>query len=77
MLIEAVAFHRATVCRQEAWLKGTELRTEALLYPAKKEDKGFHASCRFLFLRTGEEITWQKIPSLEKRNFKLSLDGKL
>lgn len=77
IMIESVAFHRATVCRQEAWLKSTELLTRALLLKPKAKEREWHLGCRLHFTRSEQEVTWQKLPSLKKRHFALSLDGRL
>ena len=77
LLAQAVVFHKATVCRQEAWLKGTEMRTRALLSNAPKEDKDWHLGCKLLFKREKSAITWKKLPFLEERDFTLDLEGKL
>lgn len=77
LMIQAVAFHKATVCRQEAWLKSTELRTRALLYHPSPHERDWHLGCRLHLLRNLEEITWQRLPSLTKHDFKLDLAGEL
>lgn len=77
LLIEAVAFHKATVCRQEAWLKSTELRTRVLLHRPKQKDRSLHLRCRLLVTRKNSEIRWQMLPSLKKNKFTISLDGSL
>ncbi len=77
LMVEAVAFHKATVCRQEAWLKSAELRTGALLYRPGNRARTWHLSCRMLITRKDSDIHWQKLPSLKRNHFKLSLDGSL
>ena len=77
LLIESVAFHKATVCRQEGWLKSTELRTHALLYRPGAKERTWHLRCRMVITRNHSEIHWQKLPSLSRKNFTLPLDGKL
>ncbi|MCM2350411.1 MAG: hypothetical protein NDI69_10355 [Bacteriovoracaceae bacterium] len=77
LMLEAVAFHRATVCRQEAWLKSAELKTRSLLPNAKERERSFHLSCRLVLLRDKENITWQKLPGLRKHQFTLKLEGSL
>lgn len=77
LLAEAVVFHKATVCRQEAWLKGTEMRTRALLSDAPEEDKDWHVGCKLFLKRKKEIITWRKLPSILKKEFVLELEGTL
>ncbi len=77
LMIQAVAFHRATVCRQEAWLKSTELKTRSLLYSPKAIERDWHLGCRIHLLRHQEKISWQKLPNLKKYDFHLVLKGAL
>lgn len=77
LMIQAVSFHRATVCRQEAWLKSTELRTRALLFEPKPYERDWHLGCRIHILRNQEEITWQRLPNLNKHSFTIELNGEL
>lgn len=77
LMVEAVAFHKATVCRQEAWLKSTEMKTRTLLTEVKPHAREWHLGCRIHLLRTQDEITWQRLPNISKRNFALPLKGKL
>lgn len=77
LLIQAVAFHRTTVCRQEAWLKSTEMKTRTLLHNPDTKDRDWHLSCRLLIVRNNDEITWKKLPSLKKHTFSLELKGRL
>jgi hypothetical protein len=74
---QAVEFHHATVCRQEAWLKGTELITRSLLTKARHRERTWHASCKLQFVRLKQDVTWQKIPSLKKHYLQLALEGEL
>lgn len=77
LMIQAVSFHKATVCRQEAWLKSTELRTRALLYKPAPYERDWHLGCRIHLLRSQDEITWQRLPHLTKHPFALELTGDL
>lgn len=77
LMIKAVDFHRATVCRQEAWLKSAELKTRSLLTDPKPREREWHLGCRIHLLREQETITWQKLPSLKKHQFDLDLEGSL
>jgi hypothetical protein len=77
LMVEAVTFHKATHCRQEAWLKSTELITQGLLYGVKKETKGTHLACKLYLSRKKETVTWQRLPDIKKHQFTLELDGNL
>lgn len=77
LMIQAVSFHRATVCRQEAWLKSAEVRTRALLSRPASQERDWHLGCRIHLLRNQEQIIWQRLPSLTKHEFNLPLEGEL
>lgn len=77
LMTEAVSLHRANVCRQEAWLKSTELRTRALLHDPKDREKDWHLGCRLILFRDGTTITWRRLPSLTEHNFELDLGDSL
>ena len=77
LMIQAVSFHKATFCRQEAWLKSTELRTRALLYKPTPYERDWHLGCRIHLLRNQGQITWQRLPHLTKHQFNLDLTGDL
>ena len=77
LLIEAVDLHRSTICRQEAWLKSTELKTRSLLsHPSQhlyQTDQ--HQGLRIFKL--GNKIFWQRKESKKIHLFDLELKGKL
>ena len=77
LMIQAVNFHRSTVCRQEAWLKSTELRTRTLLYKPSPFESDWHPRCRIHFIRSNKEINWHRLPLITKHPFTLDLKGKL
>jgi hypothetical protein len=77
LMVQAVEFHHATVCRQEAWLKGTELITRSLLTKAPLRERTWHVSCKYQFLRLKQNVTWQKIPSFRKYHLQIPLEGEL
>ena len=77
LMVQAVSFHKATVCRQEAWLKSTELRTRALLFKPSPHERDWHLNCRIHLLRNQDEVTWQRLPSLSRHQFTLDLEGEL
>lgn len=77
LMVQAVSFHKATVCRQEAWLKSTELKTRSLLHNPPAHERDWHLNCRIHLLRNQEEITWQRLPNLTKNKFELDLKGQL
>ena len=77
VMIEAVAFHQATVCRQNAWLKGTELQTSTLLYRAKDYAQAVDASCKLHVILKHKRVSWRRLPNLGKHAFNLPLSGKI
>lgn len=77
VFIQAVAFHRATVCRQKAWLKGAELKTRTLLHDPPQSDQTMDIGCRLYVKRKEKRISWQRLPSFNKHEFVLDLRGKL
>ncbi len=77
LLAQAVVFHKATVCRQEAWLKSTELVTNSLLINSAPLKRDWHLGCRIHLVRQHNLVTWQKLPDLKKVPFHLTLKGHL
>lgn len=77
VLIQSVAFHRATVCRQKAWLKSTELLTRTLLTEERPFEKDGDLSCKLYLVRRQAQVTWQLLPSLKRHSFTLDVQGKL
>jgi hypothetical protein len=77
LMIQAVSFQKATVCRQEAWLKSTELKTRSLLHQPSPVERDWHLNCRIHLLRNQDEITWQRLPHLKKHEFRIDLEGSL
>lgn len=73
----AVDFFKASVCRQKAWLKGSELQTRTLLHRPPESDRAVDLGCRLYVVRKNQTITWQRLPNLKKHSFVLSLKGKL
>lgn len=77
LMVEAVAFHRATVCRQKAWLKSTELLTRSKLTNAPEKDWDGDLHCKLLIKREKEIITWRRLPFSQEINFPIFLKGSL
>jgi hypothetical protein len=77
VMIEAVVFHQATVCRQKAWLKGVELQTGTLLHRPKDQALGLDAGCKLYVVRKHQRISWKRLPNLKTHEFVLPLKGKL
>lgn len=77
LMVEAVDFHKSTLCRQEAWLRSTELTTRTLLFNAPEQERGFHLGCKTTFLREKALVTWKRITSSKSHRFLLELDGHL
>lgn len=77
VMVEAVAFHQATVCRQKAWLKGTELQTSTLLYRPKDYARSMDTSCKLYVVLKHKRVSWHRLPNLNSHSFNLPLRGKL
>lgn len=77
LMMEAVAFHKATVCRQKTWLKSTENITHSLLSKSPKSKKEWVKNCHTLISRTEKTITWQRYPKFKKNHFSINLKGQL
>lgn len=75
-LEESVAFFSATICRQKAWLKASELKTRTLLFEAKPFESSYLASCQLIVMRR-QRITWQKVSGGPSHLFELPLVGQL
>lgn len=73
----AVEFFRASVCRQKAWLKGSELKTRTLLHRPPKSDFAVDPGCRLYVTRKDQSISWQRLPNTKKHQFNLPLKGRL
>lgn len=76
LVVEAVDFHRNTVCRQIAWKESVILATRATLSTAKESDWGWHGGCRLKINRVAKSIHWQRLPK-GKHSFLLDLSGQL
>jgi hypothetical protein len=77
LMIEAVSFHRGTVCRQVAWLKSSELMTRSLLTDPPSFERAWHARCKLRIVRQKDKITWQRLPSPRWHRFDSGLQGEL
>lgn len=77
VMFEAVVFQRATVCRQKAWLKSTELQTGTLLYRPKEFAQSVDASCKLYVARKNGRVSWKRLPNLKSHEFSLPLRGKI
>lgn len=77
LMVESVVFYKATVCRQRAWLKGTELVTRNLLYSPQTYERFVDLSCKVYVSRSHKRVLWHRLPQLNKHEFKLELKGKL
>ncbi len=77
LLFEAVVFHKATVCRQKAWLVATELTTRGLLHSPKSVEEATHLSCRLWLRKDPLKVQWQRLGSIKRHEFVLPLDGRL
>ena len=77
IMIKAVAFHQATVCRQKAWLKGTELQTGTLLHRPKEFVQSGDLSCKVYVVRKHNRVSWRRLPNVKSHDFNLPLRGKI
>jgi hypothetical protein len=77
LMVQTVAFHKSTVCRQEAWLRGTEMLTRALLTSPRVLERNWHLSCRIHLTRHNNLVKWQRLPHLKSHSFELDLKGSL
>ena len=77
LLFKGIEFHRAMVCRQEAWQKSMDLLSSSLFQGSPKQEIAFHATCRLSFIRNKDRVLWQKVPSLKKNVFELGIKGTL
>ncbi len=74
---EAVVFHQATVCRQKAWLKSTELMTRTLLTKPKANAQSVDFTCKLAVSLNKKIVTWRRMPYLKTHQFQLPLKGHL
>jgi hypothetical protein len=74
---EAVALHRATVCRQKAWLRSTELLTAATLVREFKNETSLNVACQTAVNIDGRTISWLNTKTFKKHLFEVDLKGNL
>ncbi len=77
ILSQAVAFHRATVCRQQIWSKSFESLTRSLLKEAQDKEIRFLPTCLALIKREESVVTWRKELELSSHKFEMEIQGKL
>ena len=77
VMMEAVVFHQATVCRQKAWLKSTELMTRTLLNKPKGHAHAVDWACKLTVRLEQKKVTWRRLPKLNTHQFQLPLKGHL
>ena len=77
MVLKGTEFHRALVCRQEAWQMGLHLLSRSLFQGAPEREQAFHSACRLSLVRTHRQVRWQKVPTLKTHAFELGLIGTL
>ncbi|MBA2404248.1 MAG: hypothetical protein H0V66_05715 [Bdellovibrionales bacterium] len=77
VMIKAVDFHNASICRQKAWLKGTELQTGTLLYRPKDFAQSGDIGCKLYVVRRKQKVSWRLLPNLKQHAFNLPLTGKI
>ncbi len=74
VLVKAVNFHQATLCRQEAWLKSTEFLTRTLLKKNRPFEQANLSHCEIRVIQSGA-VRW--IKKNEIHSFRIRLAGKL
>lgn len=77
VLTQAVTFHKATVCRQRAWLKSTELLTRKTLSAPPEKDQLWDFNCKLIVRRDQEKISWQRLTEIHSHDFDLVLGSGL
>lgn len=77
ILSQAVAFHRATVCRQKIWSKSFESLSRSLLKDSEEKETRFLPSCQTLIKRQKNVVTWRKGIDLSIHKFEMEIKGKL
>ena len=75
--IEAVALHRATVCRQQAWLRSTELITGATLTDQSRSQSSYLIDCQIVVSLNEESVSWRNLKTLKKNIVEVDLKGSL
>jgi hypothetical protein len=73
---QAVAFHKSTICRQQAWLKGLELRTQYLLTDSKEIDQQKLFACQLEIVRKKDLVLWKRAQG-DFHPLRIPLNGKL
>lgn len=77
VLTQAVAFHRATVCRQKIWSKSFESLSRSFLKDAETKETRILPSCLALIKREEGTVTWRKGIKLSTHKFQIEIQGKL
>lgn len=77
LLMEAVNFHTASICRQKAWAQSFESLTRGLFPKAKEKELRYIASCNLLITKEQMKVFWKKPLSFKKHAFEINLKGKL
>jgi len=77
VMLQAVVFHQATVCRQKAWLKSTELMTRTLLTKPEGRTHAGDLACKLTVRLEQKKVTWRRLPQLKTHQFQLPLKGHL
>ncbi|HXH32194.1 MAG TPA: hypothetical protein VNJ01_15420 [Bacteriovoracaceae bacterium] len=77
IMFQAVSFHKATACRQKAWLTSAELLTAATLTDAPTSQNTWLPSCRIQVKKNPGSVSWIRFPDVKKHTFQIQLKGKL
>lgn len=75
VVLESVAFHRATVCRQEAFRGSFILSTRALLTDPGETEELSILRCGIHVRRRRDKVSWLR--NSQVRTFTLDLKGRL
>ncbi len=74
---QAVALHKLTVCRQEAWRTSVTLHTRTLLTSSSTSEKEVLQNCRIVVSRKAKTVSWMRLSSPSRHAVSLNLVGKL
>ena len=77
LLMEGVVFHKATICRQEAWLEAFNLTVKTTLSTKTTPTQYIDPGCRLHVVQTNGKVFWQRFPSLKRQTLDLKLKGHL
>lgn len=77
ILSQAVAFHRATVCRQKIWAKSFESLSRSFLKDSEKKETRYLPSCLALIQREERAVNWRQGLEVSTHKFEMEIQGNL